>query len=616
MRHRNDIDGLRAVAVIPIVLFHAGLSQLAGGFVGVDIFFVISGFLITTIISREMDQHQFTIAKFYHRRVVRIFPALTVMLAIVVLSGIFFLLPVELQKLSSSAAAAMAFLSNMYFWKDADYFAGASEAKPLLHTWSLGVEEQFYLFYPMLLLGLKRYMPRRAEQAILAITILSFLASLALTFKEPTSAFYLLPTRAWELGIGALVAMRRFPALPTAAARNAASVAGLVLILVAIAVTSPDWGFPAPMGLLPCLGAALLIAYGEHAPTARLLGSGAMRWIGAISYSLYLWHWPIITYYRLRFGMHLDLSASVLLIALSVLAGALSYYLVEQPFLRNFRRGAPKWSLAAGAAAILGIAGSSLLVSAEANALVRLPPDVQRVAAYAEYRNIPDYNYQFRKGPCFIGEGMAFDRQGCLAMKPGKVNVILLGDSHAAQYWRALSDRFPNYNFMQATASGCRPTKALDGLPRCTEIVDFVLRKSALRPGIAGIVLGGRWEPQDVDSLADTVRDLRKHGLPVTVIGPTVEYDGELPQLLARAMLQGKPANVLQFRLAAREALDRRMKPVIQAAGARYVSEAELECPGGQCAIFDADHGPFHFDYGHLTLVASKQIVNGMGTVF
>lgn len=616
MRHRRDIDGLRALAVIPIVLFHAGIADLAGGFVGVDIFFVVSGFLITTIISREMDEHTFRIIEFYHRRVVRILPALSVLLAGVLLFGAASLLPIELQHLSNSAVAALTFLSNIYFWNDADYFAGASESKPLLHTWSLGVEEQFYLFYPILLLVLKKFAPQRSIRWILlALTGTSFLLSVILTSRAPTTAFYLLPTRAWELGIGALVAMQVVPPL-SLRARNFASLIGLALILLSVAFTRPGWGFPAPMALPPCLGAALLIAYGQHAPTARLLELGPIRWIGAVSYSLYLWHWPIITFYRLHFGMHLDLPATALLVALSVLAAALSYYWVEQPFLRRFRSCAPKRSLVTGTIALASISGVSLLIGAQANAFIRLPPHVQHVADFADYMSLPDFNTQFRKGPCFIGEGMVFDRDGCLAVKSDKVNVILLGDSHAAQYWRALAERFPDHNFMQATASGCRPTKALEGARRCTEVVDHVLHDAALRPGIAGVILAGRWKDEEVDSLAETVQDLRKRGLKVTVIGPTVEFNGEMPQLLARAMLQGNPHDVQKLRNVSRESLDRKMRPLIEAAGARYVSEVELECPAQKCICFDSKRGPFHFDYGHLTLAASKQIVERMGALF
>ncbi|MEH3106949.1 MAG: acyltransferase family protein [Sphingomonas fennica] len=609
MKHRGDIDGLRAVAVLPIVLFHAGVSALQGGFVGVDVFFVISGFLITAIITREMAADRLSIGDFYHRRIVRIFPALVVLLAAVLLIGTQRLLTGELVGLARSAAAAMAFVSNIFFWTNADYFAGAAEAKPLLHTWSLGVEEQFYLFYPWLLLVLRRLAPRHVGPAVLAITLLSFAASLIVTARMPTTAFYLLPTRAWELGIGALVALGLAPRLASPAAREAAATAGLVLIAAAILFVRAVAGFPAPYAALPCFGAALVIAYGAETRIGALLALPPLRWIGAVSYSLYLWHWPIITFYRLETGMALNGAETVALVALSLLAAAVSYYLVEQPCLRRWRQAPGRPVLVAGGAAVAAVAGAALLVDGGAAAIAQEPAAVARVAAYTDYRALPQYAYQFRKGPCFIGEGQAFDEAGCLRLDPARPDVLLLGDSHAAQYWRALALAFPHVNVMQATASGCRPVVRAEGAARCTELVDRVLRQAVRRPGTAGVVLAGRWQAGEADRLADTVRRLRRLGLPVTVIGPTVEYDGEMPQLLARAMLQQDMAGMAWLRTAGRDALDRRLARLVEGAGGTYLSEIAAECPAGRCRLLDREGGPYHFDYGHLTLAASRDIV-------
>lgn len=615
MRHRDDIDGLRAIAVLPILLFHAGVASMSGGFVGVDIFFVISGFLITNILGRDIAAGQFSIARFYRRRVVRIFPALVALLLVVLAAGSQVLLVNELRGLSESAAAAMGFVSNIYFWKDADYFAGAAEAKPLLHTWSLGVEEQFYIFYPLLLVLLRRWVPHRIGLVILAITLLSFALSIVVTIRAPSTAFYLLPTRAWELGAGALVALGITPKLASPRRRDLAAVTGLILVIAAVFTIEPGTLFPAPAAALPCVGAMLLIAYGEGAITQRLLAAPPVRWVGAISYSLYLWHWPLITFYRLRYGFTLTPSATLILVAASFAAAALSYYWIEQPFLRRFRDGGSRRVIGVGGLALASVVGGALVISTSASAIVRYPPAVRTIADYSNYRDMPQYDYQFRKGPCFVGAEQTFDVRRCLAMAKDRPNAVVLGDSHAAQYWRAITLRFPEANVMQATASGCRPTIALHGERRCTAVVDLVLNTLSDRPELDAVILAGRWQPDEVDPLAATVRMLRAKRLAVIVIGPTIEYDGEMPQLLARAMLQNDTDALASLRLRERERLDRRMKSRIEQAGGLYVSEVDGECPAGKCQLLDRNGGPFHFDYGHLTLAAAQQIVGRMPSI-
>lgn len=288
MKHRYDIDGLRAVAVLPIVLFHAGVAAIQGGFIGVDIFFIISGFLITSIIMKELETGRFSILGFYRRRIVRIFPALFLLIGVVLLAGCLLMLPTEVDALGKSAAATAAFASNIYFWATADYFATSAELKPLLHTWSLGVEEQFYIFFPLLVVLLVRFARLALRWVILVLTVLSFGVSLYLASRNPDAGFYLLPSRAWELGLGALVALGAFPAVRSRRGRDALSLIGIALIVAGYVLIDSARPFPAPWALFPCLGTALLIAYGETAVTARVLEMPPMRWIGAISYSLYL----------------------------------------------------------------------------------------------------------------------------------------------------------------------------------------------------------------------------------------------------------------------------------------------------------------------------------------
>lgn len=612
MVHRNDIDGLRAVAIIPILLFHAGLTQLSGGFIGVDVFFVISGFLITSIISRELDAGTFSILTFYKRRVLRIFPALYVMLAAVLLVGCLVMLPNEVDPLGRSAAAASGFISNIYFWKTADYFSGSADLKPLLHTWSLGVEEQFYIFYPLLLMVVARWFRRWIALAIGLMVLGSFAVSLVLGFIGPGAAFYLLPSRAWELGLGGLVAVGAFPKLASKTMREVAAATGLALIVAGLCFIRADGLFPAPWALLPCGGAALLIAYGDSSAIGRLLSISPLRWIGAISYSLYLLHWPIIAFYRLQTGISLTPLESLVLVLVSIAAAALSYYLVEQPMLGRYRNSQVGKALGGGTGLLAAGLAASMVVSVNADNWRAYSAESRRIMSYAHYVGTSEHTYQYRPGECFIEStgNQVFDRDRCLKRSDSKPNVVLLGDSHAAQYWRAIALRDPDKNVMQATASGCRPTLHAKGEKRCTELMKFVLGDFLRQGGVDSIILAGRWRDSDVANLVETVRYLRAKGVKVTVIGPTVEYDGEFPEILTRAMMQDGGKSVSDLRLRDRVSMDERLARLIGAEGALYVSEQAIECPQGRCMPFAPGKVPFHFDYGHMPLGAARYVIS------
>ena len=620
MKYRTDIAGLRAVAVLPILLFHAGIAALPGGFVGVDIFFVISGFLITGIIVRELDRGRFTIAEFYRRRVARIAPALIVVLLATLFAGYVLMLPAELRTLGQSAAWAALFLSNFHFFATADYFGATAETAPLLHTWSLAVEEQFYIFYPPLMMLIWRWRPGSARGLIALACLLSFAAALFLgqTMRE-AAAFYLIPARAWELGLGALIALGAFPAVRGRALRQGLGAAGLGLIAAALFLVRPGALFPAPLALLPCLGAALLIAYGENGLTDRFLSCRPMRWIGDISYSLYLWHWPVITFYRLETGIQLAPHETAGLIALSIALAWASYVWVERPCLVWLRQG-PRLAASrvalGGLCAMTATAGIALIMAPLAQRMRSYPQDVQYIASFLDYRETESYARQFRKGICFMGEEDAQTfNPDCLVPSPDRANLIVMGDSHAAQYWRAFADRYPDRNVIQATASGCRPLLAAGGAPRCTELMAHVFAMLAQQDPAARIdtvVLSGRWLDREVPELVRTAAWLHGLGLRLLVIGPTVEYDGDFPVLMARASLAENAAGVDARRLKEREALDARLGPLIEATGATYASAYRMECPAGRCRLRDGQGKPFHFDYGHLTLGAAQELVDRM----
>jgi len=357
--YRPDVDGLRTIAVTAVVIYHAFPGSLTGGYVGVDVFFVVSGFLITSVIVDDLERGRFSIVDYYGRRARRILPALIVMVLAGLAVGAIILFPGDFQDLARSTAATALFLSNVWFWLDRqDYFADAVEFAPLLHTWSLAVEEQFYIVAPLLLALVLRHGRGPAIVAMSAICAAALALSAATSAGSHGFAFYLPLTRAYELGLGALLAL--VPAsrlsLPRSA-REAAAASGLAMIIVAVFAFDGATVFPGVAALLPCVGTALVIAAGSQGQTVvgGLLSLGPLVFVGLVSYSWYLWHWPVLAFTRVHLGT-VDLPPSV---ALSAVAGSfglavLSWRFVEQPFRR--RRGVIAPGTGAFAASAAGIA--------------------------------------------------------------------------------------------------------------------------------------------------------------------------------------------------------------------------------------------------------------------
>ena len=288
LEYRADIDGLRAVAILPVVFFHAGFGFAQGGFVGVDVFFVISGYLITSLIHREMLAGKFSLARFYERRVRRLFPALFAMLSVCAAVAAWLLLPQDLRYFGGSLFATTLFSSNIFFWLEAGYFDVAAERKLLLHTWSLAVEEQFYLLFPIFLLLVLRYLPRRLVAVTGAVTVASLLASEWMLRSSDSAAFYLAPFRAWELGLGASLALIAPVARHDNRHAEVFAWLGLAMIAASVAVFSWQTPFPGLHALAPAVGAALVIWSGSGTSThaGRILSARPLVFTGLISYSL------------------------------------------------------------------------------------------------------------------------------------------------------------------------------------------------------------------------------------------------------------------------------------------------------------------------------------------
>src|ERR1700675_1653579 len=370
VKYRPDIDGLRAVAVLLVLAYHVGIYRLRGGFVGVDVFFVISGYLISSIILSDLDSSRFSIVTFYERRVRRIFPALFVMLISTAVLAYKFLLPSEFVDFGKSFVASTFSFSNLYFLQRSGYFDAPAAMKPLLHTWSLAVEEQFYVFLPLFLVCIRKFFPNKQRIIIVFVALTSFSVSAGGSFRRHDATFYLSHTRAWELLLGTLLAMNCFPAISGTLWRNVASLWGVVSILLAGFLFTSRTVFPGASALLPCVGAALIITAGKSGKTVvgRILSFRPIVFVGMISYSLYLWHWPLIVFQGadglLTKGLSPKLTKLVVIVVSFALA-TLSWRFVERPFRdRRFNISrANVFRLASAAAVLLLILGTGIVVT-------------------------------------------------------------------------------------------------------------------------------------------------------------------------------------------------------------------------------------------------------------
>ena len=338
--YRPDIDGLRALAILPVVLFHAFPNLLPGGFIGVDIFFVISGYLITSILLKDIQAGSYSIKTFYARRVRRIFPALSVVLLFCLALGWVVLTAVEYRALGKHVAGGAGFIANFMFWKEAGYFDAAGDTKPLLHLWSLGIEEQFYIVWPLLLY----FFAKRSWNIlwmIAGVALLSFALNIIRIGADPSGTFYSPFSRSWELALGAFLAYQTLhPAqvLTSIIERHKSLLSGLGLIMVVIGfvVINESRAFPGWWALLPAVGSALLIASGPHALVNRfVLSQKIFIWVGLISFPLYLWHWPLLSFARIIYSETPPFDVRVVLVVLSAVLAALTYYLIEKPIRQS-----------------------------------------------------------------------------------------------------------------------------------------------------------------------------------------------------------------------------------------------------------------------------------------
>jgi len=618
-RYRADIDGLRAIAVIPVLLYHVGVPGFSGGFVGVDIFFVISGYLICGMIDADIRNGSFSLANFYKRRILRILPALFAMFLVTSVLAAIYCLPVELVDYARSLASAVASISNVYFSQTAGYFDAPAETKPLLHTWSLGVEEQFYFAAPLLMLLVHRFLPKRTGLLFALIAVVSFAGALAMSARNPAFTFYLAPFRAWELALGALLSVEFLPVPETAFWRSTSGAAGLFLLLGVIAFGSSAVPLLAMTGLA-AVGTALVIASSERAISVagRLLSLRPFVFVGLISYSLYLWHWPLTVFQRTDAIFFTEASASskLTLIVLSIGIAYLSWKLIETPF-RTLAKATSRTAIfgaaSAAMASTVGLCGMAILLS---GAPFRFPKRIVEIGSFLAY----DSSVAFRTGRCFLSSShQQFDRETCLKPDPARPNYLLVGDSHAAHLWSGLSLAMPEVNIMQATASLCRPAIAAGSrydTPVCRTLMEFVFGDFLVHNRIDGVLLAASWKDEDLPVLSSTLRQLKSRGIDVTVLGPIVEYDAALPRLLVDGILHDTPSIASAKRTPGIRERDLAMQRMVTATGATYLSVYDAICRDDRCDELVQGNIPMQFDAGHLTAEGAIEVGRRLSAAF
>ena len=612
-----------------VIGFHAFPKAVPGGFIGVDVFFVISGFLISSLVAQELDAGRFALIRFYARRARRIFPALVVVLLACLVAGYLLLLPADYRALGADAAWSAAFVANVALFFQAGYFEAASETKPLLHLWSLGIEEQFYIVWPLLLLLAA---PRKwMRQAALVVLLASFACNVALSAADPTAAFYLPVSRVWELAAGALLALTLRRAR-SQGAHEVAAWTGAALLAAAVLLIGPDSLFPGWWALMPVAATALLIFAGPATHINRLLSHRALVAIGLISYPLYLWHWPMLVFARIaRFGAEPPILMKLALIGASFALAYVTWRWIERPF--RFGRPSPLKPIGAtvglAAAACVGLA-----IWTQAGIPARFDGGLQHLVK--DFQN--EASRAYRTGSCFLN-----DAQGPSAFVPDCVSttpaadrlVVLWGDSYAAHLFPGLAElqRRMKFGLAEYTSSGCPPVMRFTSTQRtnCEAINAFVMdRIETLKPQT--VILAGRWNlyngqhgwgTMEHAAVQATIARLTASGVArIVVVGQFPAWSLAPSRILIRShqlgLLTREPNHALQIPEYGTDHLDQKafaVEDIVRRhwSGPRvvFISPRATLCHEAGCRLIAPGDPPepIAWDHGHLTVSGSAYFV-------
>ncbi|MEE9387194.1 MAG: acyltransferase family protein [Paracoccaceae bacterium] len=644
LQYRKEIDGLRAIAVIPVILFHAGFNLLSGGYIGVDVFFVISGFLITNILIAELEAGNFSILKFYERRARRILPALFFVMLCCVPFAWAWMMPEQFKDFGQSFIAVSLFASNILFWKESGYFDTAAEEKPLLHTWSLAVEEQYYMLFPIALILLWRFGRQPVFYVITGFAIASLLLS-ELTWRTyPDANFYLAPTRAWELFAGSICAFLQFG--KTQKSNNTLATAGLALIVFSIFYYDEFTPFPSLYALAPVVGTALIILFATGGTgVARLLSAKPLVGIGLISYSAYLWHQPLFAFARIQ-SIEAPAEWLMLLLAFASLALAyLTWRFVEQPFRRRpipvLAKRRNVFLVSAIFVALFGAFGS--MAHWTAGFPTRLDGSVLHVLNRPKGDTTDCHNKynaaQIRAGStCILGSG---DQEPTIAF---------VGDSHLARISDSLSLKLEPHGLSAVTYTGsfCAPllefgTTVASKNPSCRQKTTAALKAIVNNQNIEIVVLFAQWsyyvngqrgydkivtpyrfgsentDPQQQNSIAvhqaldQTLSLLTQANKKVLVIRPVPEFNFDVPNKVAQIVRTSAEIEILAMHTKTFRERNAEISQIFDKAvpkyGAIQIDPTYLFCDAQKCRPFNEKNEPlFEDESAHLNLAGSQPL--------
>jgi peptidoglycan/LPS O-acetylase OafA/YrhL len=602
LKYRAEIDGLRAFAVVPVILFHADFRYFSGGFIGVDIFFVISGYLITTILIEDIENKNFSVLRFYERRARRILPALFLVMACCLPFSFFWMIPSQFEDFSKSLVAVSFFVSNILFWRQSGYFDSSAEEKPLLHTWSLAVEEQYYLLFPLFLFLFWKY----GKTKVFWIILLSGLASLLLSewgWRNKANAnFYLAPTRAWELFAGSIAAFIIYG--QGAKRSDLLSLVGFSAIVFSIFAFDEGVPFPSLYSVVPVAGVFLVIVYGNgETMVAKFLANKLLVGIGLVSYSAYLWHQPLFAFARLRSLEQPDTATMLALSALSILLAFGSWRFVETPFRAKshlFLTQLQVFKFSVAGLLFFSLVGAVGIFSNGFD--YRLTADQKEILDYEKFPRQEAY----REGVCLLLPEQDFQKfnENCIK----STNSLVWGDSHAA----ALASGWLENGevISQLTASACPPVLGVSiaHRPHCKRINDHTLHVIE-EIKFAHVILHANWVSYDeplIDGLSLTVKKLKSLGINrITIVGGVPQYRPSLPQrLIAEGYHRLSSSHRSLAEINTVKQVDRTLRQIASEHDVSFVSALETLCAANRCDSVIETKGrytPTAWDYGHLT---------------
>lgn len=617
---------MRAVAVLAVILFHLDLGVFSGGFVGVDVFFVISGYLISQRIVNGYENGGFSYTRFYVRRIRRLFPALASTIIGTLLAGAVFLSPDSLSSLSWSSISAILSVANIHFFLEAGYWDVESWTKPLLHTWSLGVEEQFYLVWPLIIVGLLALTKRFALLMLVVLTLASLLVTAIYTPHNPDATFYLTPFRMYEFGIGALcVWFDRVPwntGVLSKYCRSALFLLGFLMIIGATFMVENNDAFPGWIALIPALGTAFVILARNPAVLGLLLSNPVSRYIGLISYSLYLVHWPVMVFLMPETG-HFAGDSLLLVLSCIFFLSVLQYHCVERPFRypkpssrTGIRHATPTFALT-GAVMFL-VTASALVIALSGGLPGRYTGDIERFASLTKRDTHLERRQNMRK---ICGD----HRNGtvCGKISNGSINVLVVGDSHTADGLNMLVTAYPDVNYLYAGEGGCplfanRTTHLESVSAECAVYNKLRLRDiENILPGLDFIALSQRVRLEHTEATLNTLDWFAERGVEVIVFGAGPQFKKHVvPSIVERGTMLGIDEALHAESVTNHYAADDILELHVAGLGGVYIRKRGFFCPQNVCQVVLSNGEPLMFDKSHLSLDASKAFGMYLSTAY